>query len=151
MQAISLWQPYATLVAIGAKPFETRHWAPNPSRIGRRTAIHAAQRRPTRDEIAFSDPRIERALSGPGWQNRMCYGAVVATAVLSCAWQVVGHDDGGRLTLRSPGGQIRTAEDDGFGDYDLGRWCWEFTDAVPVPATPLRGRQSWFSWQGAAA
>lgn len=27
MKAISLWQPWATLVAIGAKQYETRHWS----------------------------------------------------------------------------------------------------------------------------
>jgi hypothetical protein len=26
MKALSLWQPHATLVAIGAKPYETRSW-----------------------------------------------------------------------------------------------------------------------------
>lgn len=44
MKAISLWQPWASLIACGAKPFETRHWAPPPELIGQRIAIHAAKK-----------------------------------------------------------------------------------------------------------
>jgi hypothetical protein len=43
MKAISLWQPWASLIACGAKPYETRHWAPPRELIGQRIAIHAAK------------------------------------------------------------------------------------------------------------
>ena len=42
--AISLWNPWASLIAIGAKPFETRSWAPPAKCIGQRIAVHAALR-----------------------------------------------------------------------------------------------------------
>jgi len=44
MKAISLWQPWASLIACGAKPYETRHWAPRRELIGQRIAIHAAKK-----------------------------------------------------------------------------------------------------------
>src|SRR5712671_3817606 len=44
MKAISLWQPWASLIACGAKPFETRHWAPPRELIGQSIAIHAAKK-----------------------------------------------------------------------------------------------------------
>jgi ASCH domain len=44
MKAISLWQPWASLIACGAKPFETRHWAPPRELIGQPIAIHAAKK-----------------------------------------------------------------------------------------------------------
>jgi hypothetical protein len=44
MKAISLWQPYASLIACGAKPFETRDWAPPRELIGQTIAIHAAKK-----------------------------------------------------------------------------------------------------------
>ena len=44
MKAISLWQPWASLIACGAKPFETRHWAPPRELIGQTIAIHAAKK-----------------------------------------------------------------------------------------------------------
>src|ERR1700732_4369319 len=44
MKAISLWQPWASLIACGAKPYETRDWAPPESMIGQPIAIHAAKK-----------------------------------------------------------------------------------------------------------
>jgi len=44
MKAISLWQPWATLIACGAKPYETRSFAPPASLIGQSIAIHAAKK-----------------------------------------------------------------------------------------------------------
>lgn len=41
MKAISLWQPWATLVAIDAKRFETRSWSPKHRGL---LAIHAAKK-----------------------------------------------------------------------------------------------------------
>ena len=44
MPAITLWQPYATLLVRGVKRHETRSWTMPQSLHGRRTAIHAAKR-----------------------------------------------------------------------------------------------------------
>lgn len=44
MKAISLWQPWASLIACGAKPYETRSWAPPRDLIGQPIAIHAAKK-----------------------------------------------------------------------------------------------------------
>lgn len=44
MMAISLWQPWATLIACGAKPDETRSWAPPENLIGIPIAICAAKK-----------------------------------------------------------------------------------------------------------
>ena len=46
MKAITLHEPWATLIACGAKKIETRDWAPPRSLIGERIAIHAARREP---------------------------------------------------------------------------------------------------------
>lgn len=44
MKAISLWQPWTSLIACGAKPYETRDWAPPASLIGQPIAIQAAKK-----------------------------------------------------------------------------------------------------------
>lgn len=51
MRAITLWQPWASLIAEGAKTIETRPF-PHPwrSAVGERVAIHAAARVPTYHE-----------------------------------------------------------------------------------------------------
>lgn len=46
MKAITLWQPWATLIAIGAKTIETRSWPAPPALYGQRIAIHAASKLP---------------------------------------------------------------------------------------------------------
>ena len=43
MKTISLWQPYASLIAAGVKTIETRGWAPPKRLMGQRIAIHAAR------------------------------------------------------------------------------------------------------------
>lgn len=44
MKALTIWQPWASLIHIGAKPFEFRSWAPHRSSIGLRVVNHAAAR-----------------------------------------------------------------------------------------------------------
>lgn len=44
MKALTVWQPWATLIAIGAKPYEFRSWSPPRWLIGQRIAIHAGVR-----------------------------------------------------------------------------------------------------------
>ena len=46
MRALTLWQPWAWLVANGHKLVENRPWAPSPTALppGHRFAIHAGKR-----------------------------------------------------------------------------------------------------------
>lgn len=46
MKAVTLWQPWASLIAAEVKRFETRSWAPPEALIGTRIAVHAAARKP---------------------------------------------------------------------------------------------------------
>jgi hypothetical protein len=45
MKALTVWQPWASLIIIGAKPYEFRGWQPPRWLIGQRLAIHAAARK----------------------------------------------------------------------------------------------------------
>jgi hypothetical protein len=40
---LTLWEPWATLIAVGAKTIETRSWAAPPGLIGERIGIHAGR------------------------------------------------------------------------------------------------------------
>ena len=120
--AISLWQPWASFIAIGVKPYETRHW-PAPRRIiGQRIAIHAAKRKMPREELEW-------------WRNVSAQddppplGAFVCTALLA---RVVPT--------------VRVLPDD-YGDYSEGRFAWHLTDIEPIePAIPGRGSQGFWMW-----
>lgn len=42
--AITVWQPWATLIVLGLKPIENRGWAPPPTAVGQPLHIHAGKR-----------------------------------------------------------------------------------------------------------
>ena len=44
MKALTIWQPWASLIVGGWKPYEFRGWAAPASIVGQRIAIHAAKR-----------------------------------------------------------------------------------------------------------
>ena len=41
--ALTVWQPWASLIVLSLKPYEFRGWAAPKSFVGRRNAIHAAR------------------------------------------------------------------------------------------------------------
>ena len=134
MRAITLWQPWASLIAYGIKDKETRSWCPPSHLIGQRIAIHAAKR-PTQG----SEMRAVRALVSlpfeawtPAGPDALPLGVVLATA---------------RLVAAS---RTEDVVPDIFGDYTPGRWAWLLTDIerleVPVPA---RGYQGFWTWEQA--
>ena len=61
MKALTIWQPWASLIMVGAKPVEWRGWACPQWIVGQRIAIHAGARPARADEIA---DLIERLSSG---------------------------------------------------------------------------------------
>ncbi len=150
--AISLWQPWASLIAIGAKPFETRDWFPPKWLIGHRIAIHAAMRPMPRDAEDQED--FTEAFGGRGWRATLPKGAIVCTAVLAGAYQcgrAVGHESvhvirgiSGSLALEPLGCEGRIPLDT-FGDYAPDRVAWWLTDIEPLhPPLMRRGRQGYW-------
>lgn len=149
MKVLSLWQPYASLIAVGAKPFETRDWAPPWHLIGQRIAVHAAKRRPTRDEVDMLLLNGIELILGPGGPDALSYGAVVCTAVLRGAYQTGGWGHGRIAPVAAVAGPTpprTTIPTDTWGDYSPGRWCWHLVDVHPLdPPVPLKGRQGLFA------
>ncbi len=125
LPAITLWQPWASLIALGLKPYETRDRRPPHRLIGQRVAIHASLRRPKFDDVT---PEIHQAMTAKTgnalWFELLPYGAVVCTATLEGA---------------SPADQVPS---DPFGDYAAGSWAWRLTDVFPLrPPVPAKGWQ----------
>jgi len=128
MKALSLWQPWATLVARGLKARETRHWSTD---YRGPIAIHAAK---TLD-MAGAPKGLCRAGLGAQWFDACPLGAVVAVA---------------RLTSCHRAEQVEadlTRADRAAGNYTPGRYAWRLTDvrALGEPI-PLTGRQGLFNW-----
>jgi len=116
--AITLRQPWAALVASGAKRTENRNFRP-PSVVGRRLAIHAAKRRPT--EACIDNARtVARADRDVDWR--------VARRVLDedpAGWSY------GRVVAVATVGEPRP------GDKTL--WRWPLTDVRAATSGPVRG------------
>lgn len=156
MKALTLWQPYASLIAIEAKPFETRDWAPPPALIGKRIAIHAAKRKIRATD--FPDQKtadsIHDAFGRCSWNHWLPLGVVVCTAVLRGAYQAgptAYHLLPPLATIRrsvtgSP--PLDGVPVDDFGDYTEERWLWHLTDVQEVdPPVPASGFQKFWEWR----
>lgn len=144
MKALTLSQPWATLVAIGAKRIETRSW---PTKYRGPLAIHAAKSGPDVARDAFPDRgRFIDALKAGGadpWN--LPRGAIVATCRLvgcfkisrSATYQLV---TGERIEILEP--------EESFGDYTPGRYGWLLADVKPLPkAIPARGALGLWTWE----
>jgi hypothetical protein len=167
MKAISLWQPWASLIACGAKPYETRSWAPPRKLIGQTIAIHAAKKI-DREAAEFAEElvygqhghdlgdRLEASwggdqccdeLMGKFGNALMPIGCVVCTARLDAAYLLGEKMDGipAARVVRALGHETRAVAYDGFGDYAVGRWAWLLNNVRPLtPPAPARGAQGFF-------
>lgn len=128
MKALSLWQPWASLVAAGVKLHETRHWT---TAYQGPLAIHAAK---TRD-FAGAPDELCAAAFGRNWMRELPLGAVVAVAKLTlCRRAEVVADH-------------LTRADRAAGNFAHGRWAWRLENVRrlndPIPAV---GRQGLFHW-----
>ena len=140
MKAITLWQPWASLIAVLLKISETRSWPVPASMIGRRIAIHAAVRL----------PRLQECPSSVSWDwvQGLPLGVVVAYAdVVGCS-QVVRVDESFAWCRGNPPLEEWWAHPlDGFGDYRPGRWIWSLANVVPVePPIAVKGRQGFWDF-----
>lgn len=100
MKAITLHQPWATLVALGVKTIETRSWAPPKALIGERLLIHAGADRqwlghgigPWQAQRALpgvrDEPAVQVTALGREWYP-LPFGAIVASCVLTDAVPMV--------------------------------------------------------------
>lgn len=141
MKALSLWQPWASCIAVGAKRNETR---------GKRThhrgllAIHAAKKW-SRELAGTAEDFVRRHhVPLPGvyaWRGSrerhqlerpLPLGAVVAVATLA---------DCVRMTTEWI--EQQTDLERALGNYQPGRWGWVLEDVRPLAKPlPLKGRQS---------
>ena len=138
--AITLHQPWASLIALGIKTVETRSW-PVPARlVGQRIAVHAGKRL-----VRQPGERIERELLarwGEDWRVIIPTGAVVAAGTLAGMAQVecvdppsghAVHDIGTETGFA--GGAARTRIDP-WGDFSAGRWTGLLRTSLRLPVEP---------------
>lgn len=135
MKAISLWEPWATLVAHGLKHFETRSWATN---YRGSLAIHAAKRPVNPGEL---NATIIDALESIGYRhyNELPYGNVIGI-VLLCDCEPTAE------VVNRTWFKTIAATEVHFGDFAPGRFAWQLDSAQRIVDSPARGSQGFWEW-----
>ena len=164
LPAITLHQPWATLIAEGIKTVETRSWFPPVKLLGRRIAIHAgATKLSLYSQLGETDEAMFK-LAGAHWRDEVPYKAIVATATLSIAGVVRRHEhrnpqedhEYGDLaiieTISFDNGKTRPktmlpVPMDAHGDFGKGRVLWILKDIRKVtPPYPINGQRGIWYW-----
>ena len=142
MRALTLTQPWATLVAIGAKTIETRSWGTDHSGP---IAIHAAKGFPreARDVCQIAPFAEVLKAGGVGAIGDLPLGVVVAVAHLHTCFRFTEETE---RWLRSRSAHQRLpAHEVDFGDYTPGRYGFKFV-RVQALAKPLACRGMLSLW-----
>jgi hypothetical protein len=154
MKALTVWQPWASLIAIGAKPYEFRGWRFPSRMIGERIGIHAGARSLRFDEVedllrrlknpeqAWSTalrpdltiPALEALLVPP---TRAVLSHMLCTAVLGVpkrGWEIVPEF----------GGVVNDSDREEHSNF-----AWPLLDIEPlVPPIAMIGAQGFWNWGG---
>ncbi len=143
MKAISLWQPWATLIAIGAKTFETRGWHAN---YAGPVAIHAAKK----DGMLSADgekacAEFFKRAALPLDLRKIPHGAIIAVCYIAACYETDpknGWTEGDGFARLAYGPTIEFPERY-FGDYSPNRFAWKLEDVRPLlKPIPFPGRKS---------
>lgn len=85
MKAITIWQPWASLISCGIKKYETRSW---PTKYRGPIAIHAAAKNPQTLPWEVRGV-LEKYAEYIGQLDELPRGAIIATANLVNVWHIV--------------------------------------------------------------
>lgn len=130
MRAISLWQPWASLIFTGDKKHETRSFRPPERLIGRRIAIHAAKRFVQPVALGLELLCEQEFGSLQRWRE-LPRGALLGTVLLTDAYPTESIEPG--------------VVDRICGDWTAGRFAWKLEQFERLPnPIPWKGRQGWF-------
>jgi len=152
MKAITIWQPWASLLVCGAKRFETRSWATS---YRGPIAIHAAKKDVFDALSMIPVPTAVgmKKLLGVEWKE-LPTGAVIATATLIGCHEIDHIIDSGRSIdeigcwdCDLDGWIAATPQEVRFGDWTPGRYAWEFADMKQIGPIPAKGKQGLWEWK----
>lgn len=138
MKAITIKQPWATLIALGLKEFETRSWA---TKHRGSIAIHAGK---SIDKEAYED--FSNDLKAVGIENikQLPIGSVIATASLVECHKVI------KEYPKQNTAEVAEFYIDGkeynYGFYEPGRYAWQLSNVKAIEPVPAKGQLSLWNW-----
>lgn len=154
MKAVSLWQPWATAIALGSKRVETRDWSTSYRGL---LAIHAAKRLHQGELIYYAScwnwcgalaKLGKRMGDGKSLRDLLPFGAIVATCVLRDCRPTESFTVGELETPRRPEGEASDMLDWTerlMGNFAPGRFGWVLEEVQPTRwPIPFTGRQGLF-------
>lgn len=153
LYALTVWQPWATLIAIGAKPFEFRGWDYRTRRkdlVGARIVIHAGARPMKFQEIVDIRIRMKDGESGlvPELAGPVI-GRLISLGITTNIRGILNHSAGlCTVTLGVP--RLATEIFSGTIDSDRldhSKWGWPMEDVKMFDAPiPRKGAQGFWRW-----
>lgn len=133
MRALTIWEPWASTIALGHKRYETRSWE---TRYRGNLAIHASKKK-TRQLHQIANNLVARFPSELAAINydELPFGCVVAACRLIDCHRVE--------TIRDTLTDLELS----LGDYSDERFAWEL-EIVKLPETPIPaiGKQGLWEW-----
>jgi hypothetical protein len=139
MKAITIWQPWASLIAVGAKRYETRSWE---TKYRGPIAIHSAKKQFDTNSffpIELYPFKDALGLSHTSSLNNLPHGCIIATAELVNCWKI----DRNKQMEITP-----TKQEILFGDWRHGRYAWELANVIMLEQ-PIKaiGKQGLWNWE----
>ncbi|MDO7887963.1 ASCH domain-containing protein [Hymenobacter cheonanensis] len=143
MKALSLLQPWATLIMLGYKEYETRSWATQHRGT---LAIAASAGKPAwAREVCETDPIIRGILAQHGLTfDTLPRGSVLGVVQLTGMKRIVSVQHANCPDEVAPS-QLKPVEV-AAGDYTPGRWAWALSH-VHAFATPVPCKGALSLWQ----
>ncbi len=141
MKSLTLYQPWASLVAMGEKKFETRGW---PTNYRGPILIHAGKK-PFKTD-SYLDRELYPFADALGLPDiysfdSMPCGSIIAVAELVNCLKIVSRVkvSGNQFFARLENEQDITRNELYFGDYEVGRFAWELANVHRL-AEPIRAK-----------
>lgn len=140
MKAISLWQPWASLIAMKLKVYETRSWATN---YRGDLLICAAKKATFEQEQAYDKILWKYQLEYP--EQLLIGDDCIEFEDLpkGCAIALVSLTDCIQMTNEFINQQSELEKD--CGDWQAGRFAWKLENIRTVANTPIVGKQGLFN------
>lgn len=138
IKAITLWNPWALLMAAGAKTIETRSWG---TKYKGPLAIHAAKKKDAALLQYWTMPVYRDVLEASGYNepDDRFFGCIVAVVNLQGCWP----SEKLRARLEETG-RLKEIE---FGNYAPGRYGWVTNELKKLKRPiPTKGAQGLWYW-----
>lgn len=145
MRALSLLQPWASLLAMGAKKWETRSWKPSPTMLyvirEQGILIHASVRFDVQNRNLATLPPFCGYLTRA---TELPTGAIIGYIRVG---KIIPTDTW--MTEFNPDLNEDARTEQAFGNYNRGRWAWEMLESVAFDAPiPCKGALSLWNYKG---